>query len=710
MGDLAELLDPFLRHLTGPIAGRFETMDGGVGRFAPRGIGARRLAELFGVSAGIEDIVGDLECEADPFAVSAQAGDLALVRAADDRADLAACSDQGSGLPLVNQLQGIGVDRLAFGENIDGLAIDQPRGRLGQHQRASERDGGWERTLEQGLEGGGEESVAGEDGDGLPELDVAGWFSPAEVIVVEGGKIVVYEGECVNQLDGARGVERAVDRPAHGFGRREEHGRPQPLSGTHAGVAHRLVQLSGGPRDGGQDIIQAGVYQVGVGLKARFDSHRSQSTEATFRRQVISPTMAIVRPFFGLRYSAAAGPIQSLTAPPYDVLSPAEREDYAARSPHNIVHLTLPEPRADDRSKFVKYARSAALLTEWRREGVLVPEPQPAFYRYVQTFLIGGETFVRTAIVALIKLEPYANGVVLPHEETFPKHKEDRLRILEATRAHLECIYGLFEDEDAGVLEALKHAPVGSGVTTKSDDGVDHAFEPIIDPSTIEQLTGLLADKKIWIADGHHRYETALAFREALGPQSGPVAEDYMMMAMSSLSDPGLVLLPTHRIVQHWKYNRQTALEALSELFEIHETHSSRLLDQLYEDPSVRTFAVAFEGGLGYILKPKDEAALMARTTGGSSALRELDVTVLHQVIFDQLLGLPPLDNIAYTRDAQEAIREVNEGAAAAFLMRPPTVDDMKTIALGGERMPQKSTYYFPKILSGLVLWSLNDY
>jgi uncharacterized protein (DUF1015 family) len=159
--------------------------------------------------------------------------------------------------------------------------------------------------------------------------------------------------------------------------------------------------------------------------------------------------MATVRPFRGLRYRESAGALENLVAPPYDVLSAEERNAYAAKSPYNIVHLTLPEQKEDDRSKFVKYARSAAALAEWRREGALAEEQRPAFYRYTQTFTIPGtdQSFDRTALIALIKVEPYENGVVLPHEQTFPKHKEDRLRILEATRSHLECIFGLFEEE-----------------------------------------------------------------------------------------------------------------------------------------------------------------------------------------------------------------------------------------------------------------------
>lgn len=425
--------------------------------------------------------------------------------------------------------------------------------------------------------------------------------------------------------------------------------------------------------------------------------------------------MAVIRPFQGLRYSVEAGPLGTLTAPPYDVLDDVERTSYGARSPHNVVHLTLPESLPDDRSKYVKYARSAALLGEWRRDGTFLLEPKPAIYRYEQRFTVPGfpEDLVRTSIIALLKTEPYDKGVVLPHEQTFPKHKEDRLRILEATRAHLECIFGLFEDPDGHIHDTILKAPVDGAVETGGEDGVFNKLEPISDPEACNHLMALLADKKVWIADGHHRYETACTFRAALGEKDGPIPEDFMMMAFSSMSDPGLVLLPTHRVLTDLPVSRDVMFERLGQHFVLKETHNTRLMEAIeYEERSGRTaFGLALEGGDGYVLEAKDPAALRALVPGtGSEELKKLDVTILHSIILEQLLEIKGLDSIKYTRDSHQAVTWVNEGDKAAFLMNPPTVDDMKRIALGGEKMPQKSTYYFPKILSGLVLWSLNDF
>lgn len=475
------------------------------------------------------------------------------------------------------------------------------------------------------------------------------------------------------------------------------------------------MKVGRGLVDRGKQVPEPRVHHLRVGFKFSLGLHQNESTSRDSKVLVDSPTMAVVRPFKGLRYTEKAGPLDLLVAPPYDVISPAEREQFASRNPHNVVYLTLPESQPDDRSKFVKYARSAAALSEWRREGVLEPEAKPAFYRYVQTFHIPRvpETFTRTSMIALIKTEPYDKGVVLPHEQTFPKHKEDRMRILEATRAHLECIFGLYEDPNGEVLRTLDDAAADGAVVLRSDEGVDHRLEPITDAATCEKLAGLIADKKVWIADGHHRYETACAFRAALGERDGLVPEDFMMMALSSMSDPGLVLLPTHRVVSKLPYDKGELLRRLGEHFKVEEHHTSRLMD-LIEDKAakgVRAFGMAIGGGVGYVLTAYNQQDIHDLVGDvGTDELKSLDVTVLHRVILEKILGIEGLDQISYTRDPYEAIANVEEGDAVSFLMNPPTVDDMRTIALGGELMPQKSTYYYPKILSGLVLWSLNDF
>lgn len=425
--------------------------------------------------------------------------------------------------------------------------------------------------------------------------------------------------------------------------------------------------------------------------------------------------MAEIRPFYGLRYTDSAGPLADLVAPPYDVLSQAERDALASKNPHNVVHLTLPEQNADDRSKYVKYMRSAADLAQWRAAGVLAVDDHPTMYRYLQSFSVPGtdERFWRTSIIALIKTEPYEKGVILPHEQTFPKHKEDRLRLLEATKAHLECIYGLFEDPGGSVLAAVASSQSSSEISVTTDDGVIHKLEPIDDPASCREIARLISDKKVWIADGHHRYETARAFRVAQGSEGEEMPEDFMMMALSSMSDPGLVLLPTHRMVNPLTLPVDHLDNLLQNHFNIRKVSNGMLMGEISKlmATDTRAFGIALPGGVGLVAtlnEPKD--ALKWMTGDESDDLKLLDVTILHRVIFEKLMGIQGLESISYTRDPREALDFVKESGRASFLMNPPSVGDMKRIALAGEKMPQKSTYYYPKILSGLVMWSLNDF
>jgi uncharacterized protein (DUF1015 family) len=425
--------------------------------------------------------------------------------------------------------------------------------------------------------------------------------------------------------------------------------------------------------------------------------------------------MADIRPFRGLRYAAAAGQLDQLVAPPYDVISPAERIAYGAQSPYNIVHLTLPEGKIDDRSKFIKYARASALLSEWRREALLVPDTAPTFYRYTQTFHLGLQStpFTRTSLLCLLKLEPFEKGVVLPHEHTFPSHKEDRLRLLEASHAHLESIFGLYDDPSRALHEKILRAPAGPSVQAFTEDLVQ-TLEPILDSEVAEDLIKEFAAKTIWIADGHHRYETALAFRTAKGEQSGEIAEDCILIALTSIADPGLVLLPTHRVIPSLKdITIDRLIESLERYFRVERCHSSRLLVRLREAEGAGAveFGIALEGGHGLWLVPNDLDALAASIgSGHSERLTRLAAVILHTVILERLLGVAKTAPIHFTRDAARAILSADEGAGVAFLMPPPSVDDMKQIALNGERMPHKSTYYFPKIWSGFVAWALEEF
>jgi uncharacterized protein (DUF1015 family) len=326
---------------------------------------------------------------------------------------------------------------------------------------------------------------------------------------------------------------------------------------------------------------------------------------------------------------------------------------------------------------------------------------------------MSGRRLNRESVICLIKVEPYEKGVVLPHEQTFPKHKEDRLRLLEATRTHLECIYGLFEDVNANVGTALSNAKFQVVANITTEDGIDHELAKLDDPETVDRIERAFQNERVWIADGHHRYETAVTFRQALGEHAGEVPEDYMMIALSSMSDPGLILLPTHRMIREFPLTGDVVEERLQGRFNTREVHNSAIpaeLAKLATGPA-HAFGIALHGGRGLIATLDDnEQVASSIPVDGSELLKKLDVTILHELIFKGIFGIDDVGKIDYTRDPSEAIGAAEmETRTVSFLMNPPSITDMRLIALGGEKMPQKSTYYYPKLLSGLVFWSMND-
>jgi len=426
--------------------------------------------------------------------------------------------------------------------------------------------------------------------------------------------------------------------------------------------------------------------------------------------------VAKIRPFLAHRFSEDAGNLECLVAPPYDVISPEEREELASKSPFNTVWLTLPESLPDDRSKFVKYARSSSRLTEWKREGILKAEEKPCFYLYLQTFTdpLSNRCLTRQALIALLKLEPYEKGIVLPHEETFPKHKEDRLRLLEATRTHLECIYGLYKDEEKHVERYLSSAPFETIATVRSSDGILHELKRCMDSQAIEKIAKAMESEKIWIADGHHRYETALNFRARLGEQNEEIAEDYILIGLSSMRDPGLVILPTHRMIKRSPVTQKEVRQRLQTYFNVRDVAVNELPREVKEHnaPDTRVFGVAIQNPVGWLATLEEPESVLEWIEGeASDTWKMLDVTIAHELILKRVFEVEGMEEVAYTRDPNEALESVrNKLYDAAILMNPPSVQTMRIIAEGGEKMPQKSTYYYPKLLSGLVFWSLEDF
>jgi uncharacterized protein (DUF1015 family) len=431
--------------------------------------------------------------------------------------------------------------------------------------------------------------------------------------------------------------------------------------------------------------------------------------------------MAEIVPFAGLRYDLARlDDAARVLAPPYDVIGEAERSDLEARHPHNVVRLELPRGEGDAR-----YGAAANLLRAWRAEGVLKRDPTPSMYLYEQQFSWAGKSYTRQGFIAGVKLEPLDKRVVLPHEHTLTGPKEDRRKLLVATRTQISQVFGLYRDADGSAKGEL--AAVASGAPALEGtmpDGTRHRLWVIDEAKRLNRLAGILRDKQILIADGHHRYETMLSLRGELRGQGGAGARepaDYGAMFLARAEDPGLLVLPTHRLVKGLDgFSQSALLAAASAAFDVvpgDETTAQAVearLQQLSvgEDGQPRVaFGVRTAGKRGpiwLVLKPIVDLSAL-----GPPALRSLDVTVLHGVLLGPLLGIDAAamakqTNLAYTHDTSEALARVDAGEVqAAFLMNATSVAQVLEACEQGHVLPQKSTYFQPKLATGLVMYAV---
>lgn len=433
--------------------------------------------------------------------------------------------------------------------------------------------------------------------------------------------------------------------------------------------------------------------------------------------------MADVQPFRGFRYDLArVGNLSDVIAPPYDVIDAALQQQLYDKSPHNVIRLELNKetPQDDDRDN--RYTRSARTLNEWVQDGILAQDTARSLYVYHQDFEIEGKVYTRKGVMARVRLEKFGQGRIYPHEETLSGPKADRLKLFHATNMNLSQIFGLYPDEDGEVMSRLEQA-VGRALPLQAIDhlGVISKIWPISDQSVISAVSGLLGPKPIFIADGHHRYETGLKYLEEK-QQSGEVRSDdhpanFILMMLVSMHDPGLVILPTHRL--------------LSGVGDLRAEDVRRLLDGLFEfdpvgegpdaardtwesieaDGSQELFGFGTAADdvwqTGRFLKPELMDKLAAEH---SESWRELAVAVLQRVVLDKALpdqGLGPVQ-CRYVH----LVGEVNEAMAAkqcqlAVLVPPAQMTHVEHIAGNLEKMPPKSTYFYPKLLSGLVFHSL---
>jgi uncharacterized protein (DUF1015 family) len=433
--------------------------------------------------------------------------------------------------------------------------------------------------------------------------------------------------------------------------------------------------------------------------------------------------MATIIPLRGLRYDQTkAGNIKDLVTPPYDVIDAAAQEEYYNRNPYNIIRLEYGKKFNEDNETNNRYTRAAEFFNQWQCEGVLRPEKDPAVYLYRQKFTVENKSLVRTGIICGVKLEPYENGVVLPHEETMPKHKADRLALMRACGANFSPIFGLYSDRERKVDVLLDEAVENSppAVSFIDEFGHEHLLWVVDDPQVVRQVQQLMAAQRIFIADGHHRYETALNY--ARENPDNPAA-GYVMMTLVNLFDPGLVILPTHRLIVHSAIEVQTLPSVLQEDFQVEKTGETGVdgiagllaelagLDEQAGTKRRQVFGLYLGGGDLYTVALRDQKVINEKMPADhSAAWRQLDVSVLQKLILENFLGIDDKalaggEIVRYTRDAREAVRAVDEGRCrAAFLMNPTLIAEVMEVAGNGEKMPQKSTFFYPKLITGLVI------
>ncbi len=443
-------------------------------------------------------------------------------------------------------------------------------------------------------------------------------------------------------------------------------------------------------------------------------------------------TMANIFPFRAWRYDPRkVGDLTSVVTQPYDKITPQMQDRYYEQ-PFNLVRLVLGKQLPGDDGSDNVYTRAAETFRQWMQDGVLIEDEQPGFYVYYQrNQLAGGEAKVRKGFIGLGQLEEYGSGVVFPHERTLAGPKADRLNLLRTVRAQFESLFMLYSDpgrEIDALLDAeTNHEPV---IKIWDEYGVEHLVWRITDGAAVSGLQQLMAEKPLIIADGHHRYETALAYRDECREQGGTPAQwqacQRTMMAFVNTESEGLTILPTHRVIKNKNlFNLSRFLAFAESHFDIQSYPFLDLGEKLagakrlehvlahHVSGSVEFGLYAAEQGCFYHLRFRNQPDSRSLLKGLSPRQQALDVAILHTLVIEQGLGFSPefvaqQEPIAYVREFDEGIRWIDEGkGSACFFVNPTRIEQVRDIALAGEVLPQKSTDFYPKLLSGLAIYQL---
>jgi uncharacterized protein (DUF1015 family) len=450
--------------------------------------------------------------------------------------------------------------------------------------------------------------------------------------------------------------------------------------------------------------------------------------------------MAYIAPFRAFRYQPSRVDLSKAITQPYDKITPEMQDRYYAASPYNVVRIILGKRAPEDPDNNV-YTRASGFFRDWRQQGILQRDAQPSLYSYSQLFTSSGGTarVERRGFIGLGRVEDYSTGIVFRHEQTLAKPKADRLELLRATRAHFGQIFMLYSD--SGDIESLLHSDADPDLQITDEYGVLHKLWKVSDPTLIEAVRSKMLDQKLIIADGHHRYETALAYRNecrvasevnanpgSSRPRSsgtalledhepGDAPHEWVMMTFVNMNSPGLVILPTHRVVHSLgSFSTESFVSRARNFFNVEEVDTTvdatRATGLLQQAGRAGTALLAVTPDRDLLLHtPRANGATFE---GLSLRQQALDVVQLHRVLLTNVLGLTEhsirnQENIAYVRDTAEAIRRVREGGAnIAFLMNPARMSQVRDIAFAGEVLPQKSTDFYPKLLTGLTVYALD--
>ncbi|MCL2837988.1 MAG: DUF1015 domain-containing protein [Oscillospiraceae bacterium] len=434
--------------------------------------------------------------------------------------------------------------------------------------------------------------------------------------------------------------------------------------------------------------------------------------------------MAKVIPFKGLRYNLdKIGDLAAVTAPPYDIIPPAKQDELYAQNEYNVIRLEYGKEQDGDNESNNKYTRANEFLQNWISNDILKFEAKPAFYIYEQVFsLQPGVMKSFKGIISNVEVADFSENVVLPHEQTLSKAKSDRFDLMTATDANFSQIYSLYTDESGGLRAIInEQSEREPDVSFTSDEGILQNVWIITDESVNASITKLFADKQLFIADGHHRYETAINYRNKKREENpnytGDEPFNYVMMMLVDMDDEGLVVFPTHRLIKDLpNFDEVNLVSMLTDNFNVSKIYvtdsdiAGVISEKMGKTLDEKMFSLYTGKNYYYLLELKDINIMDELFPSMPKELRHLDVTVLHSLILEQLLGIDKENmaaqkNLTYTRSLDEAITEVQaKKFQCSFIINSTKISEIKDVCLIGKRMPQKSTYFWPKLVTGIVI------